>query len=115
MTGSFVTPWTVAHQAPLSMGLPRQEYWSGLPFPSPADLPSIGTEPTSPALSGGFFTSKPPRKPQPDTVLNADLLPITSSSTDTPRTAALAALAITRTSLLLLVLPLFHYYYESIK
>ena len=39
MSDSFVTPWTVAHQAPLSMGFPRQEYWSGLPFPSPGDLP----------------------------------------------------------------------------
>ena len=40
----FVTPWTVAHQAPLSVGFPRQEYWSGLPFPSPGDLPHPGTE-----------------------------------------------------------------------
>ena len=46
----FVTPWTVAHQAPLSMGCPRQEYWSGLPFPSPGDLPNPGVEPTSLAL-----------------------------------------------------------------
>ena len=52
----FVTPWTVAHQAPLSFGLPRQEYWSGLPFPSPGDLPDLGTESVSPALAGGFFT-----------------------------------------------------------
>ena len=44
------TPWTVAHQAPLSMGFSRQEYWSGLPFPSPGDLPSPGREPGSPAL-----------------------------------------------------------------
>ena len=44
----FVTPWTVAHEAPLSMGFPRQEYWSGLPFPSPGDLPDPGMEPTSP-------------------------------------------------------------------
>ena len=46
----FVTPWTVAHQAPLSMGFSRQEYWSGLPFPSPRDLPDPGIEPRSPAL-----------------------------------------------------------------
>ena len=46
----FETPWTVAHQAPLSMGLSRQEYWSGLPFPSPGDLPDPGMEPRSPAL-----------------------------------------------------------------
>ena len=46
----FVTPWTAAHQAPLSMGFSRQEYWSGLPFPSPGDLPDPGIEPRSPAL-----------------------------------------------------------------
>ena len=56
----FVTLWTVAHQAPLSVGFSRQEYWSGLPFPSPGDLPNLGIEPvslTSPALGGGFFTT----------------------------------------------------------
>ena len=46
----FATPWTVAHQAPLSMEFSRQEYWSGLPFPSPGDLPDAGIEPRSPAL-----------------------------------------------------------------
>ena len=46
----FATPWTVAHQAPPSMGFSRQEYWSGLPFPSPGDLPDPGIEPRSPAL-----------------------------------------------------------------
>ena len=46
----FVTPWTVAHQAPLSMGFSRQEYGSGLPFPSPGDLPDLGIEPRTPAL-----------------------------------------------------------------
>ena len=46
----FATPWTVAHQAPLSMGFPRQEYWSGLSFPSPRDPPNPGIEPMSPAL-----------------------------------------------------------------
>ena len=46
----FATPWTIAYQAPLSMGLPRQEYWNGLPFPSPGDLPDPGIEPVSPAL-----------------------------------------------------------------
>ena len=51
----FVTPWTVAHQAPLSVEFSRQEYWSGLPFPSPEDLPDPGIEPMSPALAGGFF------------------------------------------------------------
>ena len=44
-SGCFVTSWTVAHQAPLSMGFSRQEYWSGLPFPSPGDLPHLDTEP----------------------------------------------------------------------
>ena len=51
-----VTPWTVAHQAPLSMGFSRQVYRSGLPFPSPGDLPDPGIEPVSPVLAGGFFT-----------------------------------------------------------
>ena len=59
----FVTPWTVAHQAPLSMRFSRQEYWSGLPFPSPGDLPDPRIEPMSPALAGRFFTTAPPGKP----------------------------------------------------
>ena len=54
-----MTPWTVAHQAPLSMGFSRQEYWNGLPFPSPGDLPDPGIEPESPALAGRFFTAEP--------------------------------------------------------
>ena len=53
----------VAHQAPLSMGFARQEYWSGLSFPSPGDLPNPGIEPGSPALEGRFFTTAPPGKP----------------------------------------------------
>ena len=56
-------PWTVARQAPLSMGFSRQEHWSALPFPSPADLPDPGIEPERPALAGGFFTTEPPGKP----------------------------------------------------
>ena len=63
MSDSFATPRTVAFQAPLSMGFPRQEYWSELPFPSPGDLPSSGIEPVSPALAGGFFTTEPTAKP----------------------------------------------------
>ena len=63
MLDSFLTPWTIARQAPLSMGFPRQEYWSGLPFPSPGDLPDAGIGPVSPALADGFFTTEPPRKP----------------------------------------------------
>ena len=50
------TPWTIARQAPLSMGCSRQEYWSGLPCPPPGDLSQPGMEPVSPALAGGFFT-----------------------------------------------------------
>ena len=59
----FVTPWTVAHQALLSMGFSRQEYWSGLPFPSPEDLPNPGIKPGSPALQADALTSEPPGKP----------------------------------------------------
>ena len=62
----FETPWTVAHQVLLSMELSRQEYWSGLPFPTPGDLPNPGIEPTSlvsPALAGGFFTTSATGKP----------------------------------------------------
>ena len=74
----FVTPWTVAHQASLSIGFSSQEYSSGLPFPPPGDLPDPGIgllfsppwdlpdpgiKPTSPALAEGFFTTEPPRKP----------------------------------------------------
>ena len=51
-----VTPWTVAHQAPPSMEFSRLDYWSGLPFPSPGDLPDPGIEPISPASAGRFFT-----------------------------------------------------------
>ena len=56
MSDSFATPWTVARQAPLSMEFPREEYWSGLPFPPPGDLPNPEIEPWSPALAGGFFS-----------------------------------------------------------
>ena len=63
----FSTPQTVACQAPLSMGFPRQEFWSGLPFLPPGDLPDPGIEPASPLsaeLAGRFFTTEPPGKPQ---------------------------------------------------
>ena len=56
----FATLWTVAHQAPPSMGFSRQEYWSGLPFPSPGDLPDPGIEPRSPVLQADALTSEPP-------------------------------------------------------
>ena len=56
----FVSPWTVAYQAPPSMGFSRQEYWSGLPFPSPGDLPDSGIEPRSPALQADALPFEPP-------------------------------------------------------
>ena len=59
----FATPWTVAHQAPLSMGFSTQEYWSGLPCPPPRDLPDPGFEPGSPALQADCLPSEPPGKP----------------------------------------------------
>ena len=65
-TRLFLTPWTVAHQAPLPLGFLKQEYWSGLPFSTPGDLPTPGIEPASlasPALADGFFTTVPPGKP----------------------------------------------------
>ena len=58
----FVTPWTVTCQAPLSMGFSKQEYWSGLPFPPPGDLPNPGIEPGSPALQADALPSEPPGK-----------------------------------------------------
>ena len=63
MFDSFVTPWTVAVQAPLSVGFSRQEYWSELPFPFPEHLPDPGIKPASPALAGRFFTTEPAGKP----------------------------------------------------
>ena len=62
--GLFATPWTVSPDASLTMGFSRQEYWSGLPSPSPADLPDPGIITGSPALAGGFFTAVPPGKPK---------------------------------------------------
>ena len=63
MSSSFKIPQTVAHQAPLSLGFHRQEYWSQLPFPSPGNFPDPRTEPKSPALGGRFFNTELPRKP----------------------------------------------------
>ena len=59
----FASPWTVAYQAPPSMGFSRLEYWSGLPFPSPGNLPNPGIEPGSPAFQADTLTSAPPGKP----------------------------------------------------
>ena len=66
MSNSFLTPWTLDHQVPLSMEVSRQKYWSRLPFPPSRDLPDPGTEsmsPASPALAGRFFTIEPLGKP----------------------------------------------------
>ena len=57
--GTLVTPWSTAHQAPLSMGFPREEYWSGLPFPFPGDLPDPGIKPGSPALQADSLPAEP--------------------------------------------------------
>ena len=63
----FVTPWTLDHQAPSSMGFSRQEYWNGLPFPPPGDLPDPGIELWSPTLQADALTSEPPGKPFQET------------------------------------------------
>ena len=60
MSNSLAAPWTAAHQAPLSIGFSRQEYWSGWPFPFPGDLPNPGIEPGSPTLEADALTSEPP-------------------------------------------------------
>ena len=65
LAGHFVTPWTVAHQSPLSMELSRQEYWRELPFPSPGDLPNPGIKPRSLALEADSLPYAPPGKPEP--------------------------------------------------
>ena len=66
----FATPWTVAHQAPPSMEFSKQEYWSGLPFASPRDLPGPEIKPGSPALQVDALPSEPPEKPQTDYYLS---------------------------------------------
>ena len=72
MSDSFVTRWTVAYQASPSMGFSRPEYWSGLPFPSPGDLPDPGINPGSSTLEADALTSEPPGKPH---VMYSDSLP----------------------------------------
>ena len=74
-------PWTVAHQAPPSMGFSRQEYWSGLPFPSPGDLPNPGIESRFPALQADALTSEPPGK-QPKTYLKHTFKSILENNTE---------------------------------
>ena len=71
----FATPWTVAYQAPPSMGFSRQEYWSGLPFPSPGDLPDPGIKPGSPSFQADALTSEPPGKPQGPAISHIPRLP----------------------------------------
>ena len=71
----FATPWTVTYQSPLSMGFSRQEYWSGLPFPSPGDLADPGIEPGSPAFQADALTSELPGKPPKDYNLFFSVIP----------------------------------------
>ena len=73
-------PWILACQAPLSMGFPWQEYWSGLPFPPLGDCPSPGVEPMFPSLTGRFFTTEPPGKPIYDVVEIAKMAPVLCAS-----------------------------------
>ena len=73
----FAAPWTVAHQAPPSVGFSRQKYWSGLPFPFPGDLPNPGIEPGSPTLQADALPSEPPGK------LNNTLKGINNRMTET--------------------------------
>ena len=80
----FATPWTVAYQAPLSVEFSRQEYWSGLPFPSPGDLPDPGIEAGPPTLQAEALPSEPPRKPinwvfLPHSVLNSAAVGVNGS------------------------------------
>ena len=72
----FATPWTVAHQTPLSMGFSRQEYWSGLPCPPPGDLPNPGIKPRSPSLQADSLPSEPPGKPMSTGVGSLSLLQV---------------------------------------
>ena len=72
---TLTTPWTVAHQAPLSIAFSRQEYWRGLPFPSPGDLPDPGIEPRSPALQADSLPTELPGKPQCISVLISQFIP----------------------------------------
>ena len=71
VVSNCAAPWTVALQAPLSMGFSRQEHWSGLLFPPPGGLPNPGTEPESPALQADSLPSEPPGKPNPWLVVRA--------------------------------------------
>ena len=74
MSDSSVTPWTVAHQSPLSMGFSRQEYWSGLSCPPPGDLPNPGIEPRSATLQVDSLLTEPPGEPKNTRVGSLSLL-----------------------------------------
>ena len=78
------TPWTVACQAPLPTEFPRQEYWNGLPFHSPGDLPNPGINPVTPALAGRFFTAEPPGKPKVKALFISHDHTAASTDTHTP-------------------------------
>ena len=82
----FATPWTVNCQAPLSMGFPRQEYWSGLSLPSPGDLPKAEVEPGSPALQVDSLPTEPPRKLNKCLLRTFFLIYQAFSSIDVPKT-----------------------------
>ena len=78
---TFVTPWPVTRQAPLSIRFPRQEYWSRLPLPSPGDLSHPGIKPVSPALAGRFFTTEPTGTPCSGLSFNSTIKNILAYST----------------------------------
>ena len=88
----LTTPWTVAHQAPLSMGFSRPEYWSGLPFPSPGDLPNWGIEPRPPALQADFLPSELQGKPlqKSCSIMSSSLWPNGLYSSGIPQARILA-------------------------
>ena len=73
-------PWTVAYQVPPSMGFSRQEYWSGLPFPSPGDLPDPGIEPGSPTLQADSLPSEPPGKLNSIILINTEVVTVVAVS-----------------------------------
>ena len=85
MRCSYATPWTVAHQAPLSMGFSRQDSWSGLPFPSPGDLPDPGIEPGPPSLPVDSLLSDPLGKPltmKYQTIKKKEIMPFVATWMD---------------------------------
>ena len=82
----FVTPWTIAYQAPPSQEFPRQEYWNGLPFPSPGDLPDPGIEPTSPAWQVDSLPLNQLGNPYPHTLYNKKTTPMAPEQCTWPRT-----------------------------